>query len=71
MDRPVIPGAPLTVILALRQYPQGGRVTRVNKSKPTDRIPLSLDVRGIKGEGDSKTVPSYCLEASMTAGALE
>ena len=30
--------------------PQGGRVTRVNK--PTQPNPLSLDGRGIKGEGE-------------------
>ena len=35
-------------------------MARVNKSKTTDRIPLSLDGRGIKGEGDSKTFPPPC-----------
>ena len=29
-----------------------------NKPTPTDRIPLSLDGRGIKGEGENETVPS-------------
>ena len=43
------------VILALRQYPQGGATTI--QHQPTN--PLSLDGRGIKGEGDSKTVPPH------------
>ena len=30
------------VILALRQNPQGGRVTRVKQDKTTDRIPSPL-----------------------------
>ena len=83
---------PRSVILALRQYPQGGEQPGTtdrhcgldpqsrggatqggrhacvphrhtgfkavstggdNKTKPTDRIPLSLDGRGIKGEGEN------------------
>ena len=48
-----------TVILALRQYPQGGWATRVSKSKTTAKIPLSLDGRGIKGEGEQDS-PSLC-----------
>ena len=36
------------VILALRQYPQGG----VNRTKQPTKSPLSLDGRGIKGEGE-------------------
>ena len=39
---------PRPVILASRQYPQG---RAHNKSNTTDRIHLSLDERGIKGEG--------------------
>ena len=38
----------LTVILALRQYPQGRATTRQHNRQN----PLSLDGRGIKGEGD-------------------
>ena len=49
------------VILASRQYPQGGVTTR----QPKPPIPLSLDGRGIKGEGDSKTVPP-CVIPSKT-----
>ena len=37
----------MAVILALRQYPQGGD----NNINPP--IPLSLDGRGIKGEGEN------------------
>ena len=36
-----------------RRETTGWGVTRVNKSKPTDQIPLSLDGRGIKGEGEN------------------
>ena len=36
-----------------------GRATRVNKTTPTNQYPLSLDGRGIKGEGDSKTVSPH------------
>ena len=44
-------------------------MTRVNKPTTTDRIPLSLDGRGIKGEGEDDASASfygYCLKASMT-----
>ena len=37
------------VILASRQYPQGGVTTRQHNQS----IALSLDERGIKGEGDN------------------
>ena len=40
-----------------------------NKTTPTAKIPLSLDGRGIKGEGENDADASfcgYCLEASMT-----
>ena len=45
-----------SVILALRQYPQGRATTRQH-NQPN---PLSLDGRGIKGEGDSKKTPTLC-----------
>ena len=71
----------VAVILALRQYPQGGED---NDAQP---YPLSLDGRGIKGEGENDAPASfqsfkspiililktstppcgYCLKASMTA----
>ena len=41
---------PQPVILASRQYPQGGGVTQVSKTTQTT-FPISLDGRGIKGEG--------------------
>ena len=69
-----------SVILASRQYPQGGRVTRVNKSNTTDRIPLSLDGRGPKpvpvpdtgaeGENDATALStSLRIRFGMTATA--
>ena len=42
------PGA---VILASRQYPQGGRRQQDNTNRQN---PLSLDGRGIKGEGETR-----------------
>ena len=41
-------GCVAAVILASRQYPQGGATTRQH-----NHIPLSLDGRGIKGEGEN------------------
>ena len=72
------------VILALRQYPQGGDVATSLRTKSAiqrggraglttiqhnHQYPLSLDGRGIKGEGDSKTTQptasSYWLQGSI------
>ena len=51
----------VVVILALRQYPQRGATTR----HPNHQSPLSLDGRGIKGEGEQDNTllpgPSYWL----------
>ena len=44
------------VIADLIRNPEGqGRVTRAKQAKPTFRFPLSLDGRGIKGEGEINT----------------
>ena len=52
------------LVLASRQYPQG---RANNKTKPTT-FPLSLDGRGIKGEGeqDNTTNPGPSFTASLT-----
>ena len=50
VDRTVIPSVPHRHS-RVGGNPQDDRVMQVNKSNTTDRIPLSLDGRGIKGEG--------------------
>ena len=53
------------VILASRQYPQDGRVTRVKQAKTTNHIPFSLDGRGIKGEGEINA-PAHVTDCTHT-----
>ena len=53
--QPVIP----TSLIVIPAQAGNHRPWGNNKTTPTI-IPLSLDGRGIKGEGDSKTVPSTC-----------
>ena len=58
----IIP-ASLTVIADLIRNPEGRQTDAGEQYKTTDRIPLSLDGRGIKGEGDSKAFPTLWIPA--------
>ena len=61
-----------TVIADLIRNPEG-RGLGIQQDNTTYRIPLSLDGRGIKGEGENDALHGvsplcgYCLKASMTA----